>query len=241
MTTISFDRLACLFVLSASVLATGCATKFEKQTFNSEAAANIKKITVPHWNDQDEYKAIVVNHPGNSFGLIGAVIVMTDTAAKTKQLNAALNPDKTRLTEAFYGKALPGLKQLGYDVIAVPAKRTDKSDDVKETVRKAQGQDASLMLDFNAAYLAAGASTDYYPSVTLMAELTDSKSQATLYKEAYHYGYNNGDKNVVHLEAAADCKFKDINALTADIDKTRACLTASVDVLVKQIVADLKK
>jgi hypothetical protein len=241
MSTLALNRLACIFVLSASVLATGCATKFEKQSFNSEASANIKKITVPHWNDQDEYKAIVVNHPGLSFGLIGAAIAAADTATKTKQFNAVLNPDKTRLTEAFYGKALPSLKQLGYDVIAVPAKRIDKSEDVKESVRKAQGQDASLLLDFNAAYLAAGASTDYYPSVTLVAELTDTKSQATLYREAYHYGYNNGDKNVVHLEAAADCKFQDITALTADIEKTRVCLTASIDILVEQIVADLKK
>jgi hypothetical protein len=241
MSTFPLQRFASVFVLFASILATGCATKFEKQTFNSEASAHIKKITVPHWNDQDEYKAMVVNHPGLSFGLIGAAIAAADTATKTKQLNAVLNPDKTRLTEAFYSKALPGLKQLGYDVIAIPAKRTSKGEEVNESVRKAQGQDASLLLDFNAAYLAAGASTDYYPSVTLVAELTDSKSQATLYKEAYHYGYNNGNKNVVHLEAAEDCKFKDINALTADIDKTRACLTASIDILVKQIVADLKK
>lgn len=235
------NRCACLIVFLGSLLLTGCATKFEKQAFNSEASASIKKITVPHWNDQDEYMAQVVNHPGLSFGLIGAAIVAADTSSKTKRLNDALDPQKTKLTAAFYEKALPGLRQLGYEVIAVPAKRSDKAEDVKASVRMAQGQDASLLLRIDASYLAAGASTDYYPSVVVDAELTDSKSQATLYREAYHYGYNNGSKDVVHIEAAADCKFKDIEALTANIDKTRTCLTASVDILVKQIVADLKK
>jgi hypothetical protein len=234
-------RCACLIFLLGSLLVTGCATKFEKQAFNSEASASIKKITVPQWNDQDEYSARVVNHPGMSFGLIGAALVAVDTSSKTKKLNDALDPQKTKLTAEFYTKALAGLRQLGYEMIVVPAKRSDKADDVKAAVRVAQGQDASLLLRIDGSYLAAGASTDYYPFVVMNAELTDSKSQATLYKEAYHYGYNDGRKDVVHIEAAAECKFKDIEALIANIDKTRTCLTASVDVLVKQIVADLKK
>jgi hypothetical protein len=235
------SRLFILMLLTGSALLTGCATKFEKQAFNSEAAAGIKKVTVSQWNDQDEYRAVIVNHPGGSFGLIGAVIVATDTASKTKRLNAALDPKATKLTSNFYEKALPALTQLGYEMIAIPAKRSDKPEDVKAIVRKAQGQDASLALNIESSYLAAGASTGYYPSVILSAELTDAKSQAVLYREAYHYGYNNGSKDVVHLDAASDCKFDDIEALTANIEKTRTCLLASVDILVKQLVSDLKK
>lgn len=235
------NRCACLIVLLGSLLLTGCATKFEKQAFNSEASAGIKKITVSQWNEQDEYSVRVVNHPGLSFGIIGAAIVAADTASKTKTLNDAMDPKKTQLTTVFYEKALPGLRQLGYEVIAVPMKRNDQTPAAKGAVRVAQGQDASLLLSIEGAYLAAGASTDYYPFVAVNAELTDSKSQATLYREAYHYGYNGGSTDIVHFGAAADCKFKDIDALTANIEKTRNCLMASVDVLVKQLVADLTK
>jgi hypothetical protein len=235
------SRLFTLMLVIGSALITGCATKFEKQVFNGEAAAGIKKVTVSQWNDQEEYRAAIINHPGGSFGLIGLAIAAADTNSKTQKLNAVLNPKTTKVTSSFYEKALPALTQLGYEVIAVPAKRTDKLDDVKATIRKPQGQDASLDLSIESSYLAAGASTGYFPSVIMSAELTDAKSKAVLYRETYHYGYNDGSKDVVHLDAASDCKFDNIDALTANIEKTRSCLLASVDMLVKQLVSDLKK
>ena len=241
MTESLMGRGACLTLLLGSLLLTGCATKFEKQAFNNEASAGIKKIAVQQWNDQDEYYARVLNHPGASFGLVGAVIMAADTAQKTKKLNDKLDPKNTRLTADFYAKVLPGLRQAGYEVVAVPVIRGAQPAVAKDAVRVTKDQDAYLLLTFEGGYLAAGASTAYYPFVAMTAELNDSKSQAVLYKEAYHYGYNSGNKDVVHIEAAADCKFADIDKLVADIEKTRACLTASVDILVNQMVADLKK
>ncbi|WP_348065905.1 hypothetical protein [Polaromonas sp.] len=241
MTNLLMGRFACLTALLGSLLITGCATKFEKQAFNNEASAGIKKIAVQQWNDLDEYGVRVLNHPGASFGLVGALVMAADTASKTKKVNDLLDPKNTKLTTDFYAKALPGLRQAGYEVVAVPVKRGAKPVDTKEAVRAMKGQDAFLLLTFEAGYLAAGASTAYYPFVAMTAELNDSKSQAVLYKEAYHYGYNSGNKDVVHIEAAADCKFTDIDNLVANIDKTRSCLAASVDILVKQMVADLKK
>ncbi len=241
MTNPSMGRFACLAVLLGSLFITGCATRFEKQAFNNEASAGIKKIAVQQWNDHDEYGVRVINHPGMSFGLIGGLVAAADTASKTKKLNDVLNPKNTKLTTEFYAKALPGLRQAGYEVVAVPVKRGTLPAAAKETVRVIKDQDAFLLVTFEAGYLAAGASTTYYPFVAMTAELNDSKSQAVLYKEAYHYGYNSGNRDVVHIEAAPDCKFADIDKLVADIEKTRNCLTASVDVLVKQMVADLKK
>jgi hypothetical protein len=43
------------------------------------------------------------------------------------------------------------------------------------------------------------------------------------------------------VAAAPDCKFKDIDALTANPDKTRTCLMAGPALLAKQITSDLKK
>ncbi len=230
-----------LVMLGFGLLATGCATKFERQAFNSEAASGIKKITVSQWSDQDEHSVVIVNHPGLSFGLIGAAIAAGDTASKTKKLSDAMKPDSVKLSSAFYDKALPKLKDLGYEVIPVAAKRGETADAVKQRLNQAQGQDAALAIGIQASYLAAGASTHYLPSVVLGAELIDNKSQAVLYREAYHYGYNSGNKDAVHIEAATDCKFQDIDALTADIEKTRTCLTASIELLVKQLVSDLKR
>lgn len=239
----TYLRIVALLLVSASVLLTGCAAKFQRQAFNNEAATHVKKITITQWDDQEEYRAVVVNHPGMSFGLIGAAIAAADTATKTKKLNDAIKPETVKLASAFYEKALPGLKQLGYETISVPIKRQlgEKADVIKDRVASSRGQDASLMLNISASYLAAGASTFYLPSVVLDAELVDNKSKAVIYREAYHYGYNNGQTEVVHIDAAADCKFQDIVELTANIDKTRRCLLDSVEVLVGQFLSDLKK
>lgn len=237
----STTRFSSLSLLLVATLMTGCATKFERQAFNSEASSNIKKIVVNQWNEQEEYPVYIVNHPGNSFGLIGAIASASDRTTKTKKVNDLLEPSKTKVTAAFYEKAVPALKSSGYDITAVSVKRTDKPDDVKASLKKPQGQDANLAIDLLSSYLAAGASTDYFPSVVMVAELTDAKTQTLLYREAYHYGYNNGNKEVVHIDAAAECKFKDIDALTANMDITRKCLMDSIDVLVKQLVSDLKK
>lgn len=234
-------RLLSLFVLASAVLMTGCATKFERQAFNGEAAAHIKTITLPQWNDAEENAAVVINHPGNSFGLIGMAVAAADTASKTKKLNEVVPPATAKVTTAFYNEALPLLKSMGYEVIVVPAKRGDKFDDVKAALNKPQGQDASLFLTMGAGYNAAGASTDYFPAMAVIATLTDIKSNKVVYNEIYQYGYNTGDKEVIFVAAAPDCKFKDIDALTANPDKTRTCLMAGPALLAKQITSDLKK
>jgi hypothetical protein len=234
-------RLLSSLVIASAVLVTGCATKFERQVFNSEAAVNVKKITVSQWNDQEEIPTFIINHPAAGFGLIGAALVISDRAGKTKTVTEALDISKTKVTSDFYAKLLPALKDNGYEVSPVTVKRGDKGEAVRELVLKDQGQQASLIIGLDASFVAAGATSDYYPIVILVAELTDNKTKAILYREAYHYGYNNGVKEITHLEANKQCRFTNMEALTANIEITRKCLTDSVDVLVNQIKSDLKK
>lgn len=238
---IATTRILSLLVLASAVLVTGCATKFERQAFNSEAYTHIKTITVPQWNDEEENRAVVINHPGNSFGLIGLAVAAADTASKTKKLNEAVPAASAKVTSAFYNEALPLLKKMGYQVILVPAKRGDRFDDVKAALEKPQGQDASLQLIIGSGYNAAGASTDYFPAMGIIATLTDSKTNKVIYNDIYQYGYNAGNKDAIFVEAAAECKFKDIEALTVSPDKTRTCLMTGPVLLAKQITSDLKK
>lgn len=235
------NRLLGALVLVSTVMVTGCATKFERQAFNSEAAAHVKKISLGQWNDQEEIPTFIINHPAAGFGLIGAAVVISDREGKTKTVTEALDISKTKITSDFYGKLIPALKNIGYDVAPVAVKRGDKPVAVRELILKDQGQQASLILDINTAYAAAGATTDYYPVVSLVADLIDNKTKAVLYREAYQYGYNNGVKEVTQIQAAKQCRFKNIEAITANIDVSRKCLTDSVDILVKQLTSDLKK
>jgi hypothetical protein len=239
--TTNISRLLSTCIIGFAVLTTGCATKFERQAFNSEIATNVKKVTVSQWDDQTEIPTFIINHPAAGLGLIGAAIVIGDRASKTKTITEALDINKTKVTSTFYEKMLPALKENGYEVIPVSVKRGDKSEAVKEAVYKDQGQNANLVIGLNAAYTAAGGTSDYYPAVSLVAVLTDAKTKSVLYREAYQYGYNNGVKEITHLEADKQCRFSNIEALTANIEVTRKCLMDSVNILVTQIKSDLKK
>ena len=235
------SRLLSLVLLASTLLATGCATKFERQGFDSKAGSGINKLTVTQWNDQEENRAIIINHPGMSMGLIGAAIAAGDTASKTGKLSAAVPPETAKITSAFYDEMLPLLKSLGYEVTLVPAKRSDKADDVKAAVNKAQGQDASLYLAISAGYYALNATSDYFPASTLRATLTDAKSGKVLYNDIIQYGFNPGNNDMSFVRAANECKFKDIDALTVNPTLTRTCLMAGSGILAKELTTELKK
>jgi hypothetical protein len=234
-------RLLSFFVLASAVLVTGCATKFERQGFDGKAGAGISKLTVAQWNDQEENRAVIIRHPGMSMGLIGAAIASADTSNKTGKLNAAVPPETAKVTSAFYNELLPMLKGMGYDVTLVPAKRGDKEDDVKAAVNKPQGQDASLFLTISAGYYALNGTSDYFPATTLNATLTDAKSGKVLYNDIIQYGFNPGNNDMSFVRAANECKFKDIDALTANPTVTRTCLMSGTTLLAKELSNELKK
>lgn len=237
----SIQRSVGIAIVAATVLLTGCATKFERQGFDGKAAAGINKLTLAEWNDQEENRAVIINHPGMRMGLIGAAIAAADTSNKTGKLNTAVPPDSAKVTSAFYNDLLPMLKGMGYEVTLVPAKRGDKVDDVKAAVNKPQGQDASLFLTISAGYYALNGSSDYFPATTLNATLTDAKSGKVLYNDIIQYGFNPGNNDMSFVRAANDCKFKDIDALTANPATTRTCLMAGTTLLAKELANELKK
>jgi hypothetical protein len=237
----SIQRSISIAIVTVTVLLTGCATKFERQAFNSEAAAGVKKITVSQWDEQKEIPTFLISHPMQGFGLIGAALVVSDRAGKTKTMTEALDMEITKISTGFYSKVLPALKEIGYEVSPIAVKRGEKIETIRESVLKDQGQDASLMLGIDAVYVAAGATSDYYPAVSMTAELTDNKTKAVLYRDVYEYGYNNGNKEIQHIAAAPVCKFSNMEALTKDINLTRKCLMDSIDLLVAQLKTDLKK
>lgn len=238
---IATTRIFTSFVIATAALLTGCATKFERQGFDNKAGAGISKLTVSQWDDQEENRAVIINHPGMSMGLIGAAIAAADTSNKTGKLNAAVPPATAKVTSAFYNELLPMLKNRGYEVTLVPAKRGDKEDDVKAAVNKPQGQDASLFLTISAGYYALNATNDYFPATTLRATLTDAKSGKVLYNDIIQYGFNPGSNDMSFFRAANECKFKDIDALTANPTMTRDCLMTGPTLLAKELANELKK
>lgn len=235
MIRIAICMLAGLFFL------TGCATRFERQAYNNEAATHIKKLTVSKWSEPEDIKAIVINHPGNSFGLIGMAIASSNTASKSEQLTKALDMSKTKISTDFGNKLAKGLSDLGYEVLPVDVKRGTDAKEHAEMLRKDKGQNGNLMVTLDFSYLAAGAKTDYFPSVGALVVLEDAQTKAILFRESYNYGYNDGNPDFLHFDAAPECKFGTIEVLVENPDRSRKCLSDGVDVIIPKILTDLTK
>jgi len=73
--------------LTASVLmlVLSACMSVPQQHFNQAANPQIKRIAVVPVNKPSEYVVEIVHHPGNSFGLIGGLVALTETSSKTNQ------------------------------------------------------------------------------------------------------------------------------------------------------------
>ena len=78
-----------ILIITALFIITGCAS-VPKQAFNSEANANLQQIAVANPPAVDQVEVRILTHPGQSFGLIGAMVAEADMAAKAGRYNESL-------------------------------------------------------------------------------------------------------------------------------------------------------
>lgn len=228
-------------VLAVLVLA-GCAQAPKKQAFNKEGAGYIKSLAIAQPQRDEAYEAIVLGHPGMSFGLIGGLIAAADMQAKSEKLTKALNPADTRLQETFSKRLSENLANTGYQTKIVPVPKGTDDAKVVDLLKKNGGDaDALLAVSVTGRYMAAGPSSDYFPSIVVKVWNIDAKSGHTLYEDTFTYGYNLPQMQTVHFASDDSYRFPDIDKLVAEPARTRAGLIAGLDAIIAQITSDLKK
>jgi hypothetical protein len=234
-----FKLLASLFI---AVFASACVQAPKKQAFNAAAHAQLKEIVVAHNINQDEYPAIVIAHPGTSFGLIGGLIAAADMQSKSNRLTQALNVSETRLQERFSAQLKEKLEQSGYQVSIASLKKDTKFEDALAQVKeKKLTADAILVAEISGRYIAAGPNSDYFPFVSVKVTKYENSTSKVLYEDTFTYGYNAGGQQTVHLASASEFKFSTIDTLIQDPAKTRLGLLQGVEAIASQITSDLKK
>ena len=237
-----FDRR--LFVpgiIALAGLLTGCGS-VPKQAFNAEASPHVKHLAVTQYEEQKDIGAVVVNHAGNSFGLIGMMVAAVDQNSKTAKLTAALDLEKTRPTTLFHNKLNAALTAQGYELMPVALRRDDIEPEIKNKLTAIQGVDANLLVRADASYMAAGATSDYLPAVNARAEVFDRKEGKLLYRELYAYGFNGAAaKDTVTLPAAPECKFTNLDAVVSQAPLARKCLVDGLEAVAQAIADDLKR
>jgi hypothetical protein len=235
----SLGRSAALLVL-ASVFLGGCA-QLPRQAFNPQAAAHVKTVVVAQTENQTEYPAQILGHPGMSFGLIGGLVAAADMHAKSTKLTAAIDPKETRVQERFAERLREKLRQAGYETVVIMVPKVANQDEALAQAKlKAKG-DAVIAVDLYAGYWAAGPSSDYFPRMEAKVKTVDVQSSKVLYQDVISYGYTMPQAQTIHLASDPGYRFGTIDLLVADPAKTRQGLYAGIDALAEQIANDLKK
>lgn len=235
------QRLVAPATLALAALLTGCGS-VPKQAFNAEASPHVKRLAVTQFEEQKDIGAVVVNHAGHSFGLIGLMVAAVDLNSKSSRLTAALDLEKTRPNTVFQNTLNTALLNQGYQLTPVTLRRDDVEAEINNRVAAVPGVDANLLVRADANFKAAGSSSDYLPAVNARADLIDKKDGKLLYREIYTYGFNDATaKDNVTLAAAPECKFANLDAVVAQADVARKCLVDGLQAVARAIADDLKR
>lgn len=227
-------------LLTAAIL-TGCVQPPKKTAFNQAMAADMKTVLIVRDPDQERYEAIMIGHPGAGFGLIGGLVAAADMHAKGSRLTEAIEANKTTLQERFEKVLAERLAQQGYITANMVLPKDTKEEDMLATARKMGVQaDAILCVRLSGGYVAAGPTTDYFPSVSAKVVLSD-RGDKELYADTFSYGYTVPQSKAIHFAAEEQYRFPNIDILISDPQKTREGLIAGLDVIATQISMDLKR
>jgi len=248
MTRLPKAAVARLWVCFAvALLMTGCVSAPPRQTYNREANSTIKTIAVLPMR-RSEASVMMMNHPGASFGLIGALVMAGDLSSKQNKLEHHLLAARFDQHEALRQALAAALQKRGYDVLW-PEQLVDtdgKTPRDNYGLRKsyATTTSAQAQLDINFGFLgyaAAGASDKqpYRPTATLFARLVGADGKTFYFRDSF--AYNNVFNLDYAIVAEPDMRFAypDFDALDAAGTQSVDGLTLAIDSLADKIAAQL--
>jgi hypothetical protein len=221
----------------------------EKQAFNRSANKSIKSITILEPSPSEGFGVSVQNHPGLSFGLIGAAVYAAEMQSKSKSLDEVMKPYNWSLTDELVKQLDAALVSAGYQVKRAKFDR-ERFKLVANYKELNDNKAIKPMLDTDAwldvqtrdpLYVANSPTADYMPSIGLTARLVKSRDQSLLYREDFFYGFSFPAGRLEPVVIAADAKhrYQNMDVLKRDTKETLAGVSDGVPRLVSRIVQDI--
>lgn len=220
------------------LLVSACST-FPTQGYNKAATGNPHSIALAPVGMPEKANVRIMAPVGANFGLIGALVEVGRENTAMDEARATL--EKANLDYQTYlpEQIVKSLKTAGFEAQQLPGARDPKSRfKFLNGPTKEPGADA--VLDIYAPFLgfiAAGATTDYRPSVLLDAKLIRASDQKVLFADQIYY--NNFNRNLapkaVSIEPDPGCVFKDRDELQANPQRTASCLQNAMDAAAKEL------
>ena len=230
-------------LMAALALLAGCAQPPKKQSLDRQRAAALKTVVLAQRPNQDGYLVNIVGHPGQHFGLIGALIEGADLKSKSDRLTKAIDPAETRLQERFATTLQQKLAAAGYETRLVVLPSIPSKDDelLAQVKAKGMGGDAVLAIGMFGEYAAAAPASEYLPKIGVSVRVVDTNSGALLYQDSLAYCFTLAQPDADVLPCDPRYRFQSIDTLVADPAKAREGLIAGLDPLAARVAADLKR
>ena len=232
--------------LFAACLLSACVSAPPRQTYNREANDAIKSISVLPMRESKP-GIMMMNHPGASFGLIGALVMAGDMSSKQNRFEAHMASAKFDQNEALRQALAAALERRGYTV-SWPGMLVDTGSTPRDTygLRKAYApiSDAQAQLDINfgfVGYAAAGASDGqpYRPTVTLFARLVGADGKTFHFRDSFTYNNVFNQNYAIVVEPDASVAYPDFKSLdaagTASAEGLRKAIEALADKVAEQL------
>lgn len=228
--------LAVGFVLFAVV---GCAN-IPKQAYNKEANRTIQQVTLIEPAADPNYAVVNLGHPGQSFGLIGALIAAGQISAKTTEFSKALKDRGFDLAAEFRAALVSELEAAGY-VVQVQKVARSKPEFLPKYDNVSSGGQAILDTTLSAGYYCAASNSEYIPTVRSSVRMVKPDGKQILYQEQVTYGYEAGGQDAVTFPADQKYFFDDFDAILAKLDLALEGIRTGVPIVARQIADDLRR
>lgn len=238
-----------LLVFAFALSSIGCVNAPLKQSYNREANAAVKRISVLPM-PESEISLLIVNNPGYNFGLVGMLVAEANLAPKRDWLRNEVSKEKFDHIAVFRDRFTQALEAKGdtllwpNSVIEDPkAKASRDAWGMRKTYASASDADAQLDIAFGfTGYAAAGSSksSPYRPTVFLTARLLSSDGKRILMAERIVYNQvMKGSDTEITINPDPHYAYADFDALKAGdrdvVTGLRQAFESVADELAKQL------
>ena len=228
-----------IFLLVCVLSFAGCSSAPPKQSFNAEANAAIKHITVANPPTVDEVRVVMLTHPGQSFGLLGGLAAVADMASKTKRYNEVVG-NEVAWDKYVTQQIQVELQRVGYKASKVMLRKAGKGEAAfLDKYPAIPSADAVLDFYYDVGQIASGATTNYVPTVKLRVRLTDLQQQTVLYEQQFTAGLATNREDITFPPVGRE--YSNIGALVANSTESVESLKAGIQQIAKRIAADLAR
>ncbi|WP_341899091.1 hypothetical protein [Ferrovibrio terrae] len=234
-----FRKIFRLFSVFAVLALTVACAQVPKQAFNKEAHTEVKRIALFEPAKPEEYVVYIANHPGGSFGLIGALVAAADTKSKTDGFTSKMKELQVDFAASLTAALEQELVTAKYDVVRfTPTRAKPELLDSYAGVDVEADAYLDWVINWNG-FIAPTATSDYLPSARVYVRLVDARTKAVLYAELIGYGYQHGPGQPIELASDAKYRFGNYSTLIEGAQNAAEALNAATPLIVRKISTDI--